>query len=133
MINHLLTKAFQVSKPHEGNLTKSVVSFTVKRMNVFRLSCHGYDEKKLVLCVNVETFPEDTNPSHERHHVGSTVVQLSRDIEVILISLRDKEFKLPFSRNLVYFQDFCLIKFKIKRFDVDDVWLAQTSFATLPK
>ncbi len=52
----------------------------------------------------MDIFLEATHSSHESHHVGSTVVQLSRDIEIILISLRDKEFELPF--HLVYFQDF---------------------------
>ncbi len=59
----------------------------------------------LYKCVNVEIFPEATHSSHESHHVGRTVVQLTRDIELILISLRDTEFKLPFSRNMVNFQD----------------------------
>ncbi len=60
----------------------------------------------LFKCVNVETFPEATHSSHACHHLVSTVVQLSRDIELISISLRDTEFKLPFSRNMVNFQDY---------------------------
>ncbi len=54
----------------------------------------------------VEIFLDATPSSRGRHHVGRTVVQLSRDIEIISISLRDTELKLPFSLNMVNFKDY---------------------------
>ncbi len=58
---------------------------------------------------------KSSRSSHESHHVGRTVVQLSRDIEVIWISLRETEHKLPFSRNKVDFQDFLLMAFALQK------------------
>ncbi len=60
-------------------------------------------------------------------------MQLSRDIVIIWISLRDSAYEVPYSRNVVIFKTICLIKVKIRKFDVDDVCLAETSFATLKK
>ncbi len=55
----------------------------------------------LFKCISMKTFLEASPSSHESHNVGRTVVQLPRDIEVIWISLRETEYKLPFSRNMV--------------------------------
>ncbi len=64
----------------------------------------------LFKCISMKIFLETSRSSHESHHVGTTVVQLSRDIEGMWISLRETEYKLPFSRNMVYFQDFLSYK-----------------------
>ncbi len=52
---------------------------------------------------------------------------------IIWISLRDSDYEVPYSRNTVMFKNICLIKVKIRRSDVDDVRLAETSFANLKK
>ncbi len=64
----------------------------------------------LFKCISVKTFLEASPSSHDSHHVGRTVVQLPRDMEVIWTSLRETEYKLPISRNTVYFQDFLSYK-----------------------
>ncbi len=38
-----------------------------------------------------------------------------------------------YSRNVVIFKTICLIKVKIRKFDADDVCLAETRFATLKR
>ncbi len=53
----------------------------------------------------MEIFLEATPSSHERHNVGRKVVQLSRDTEITRMRPRDTDFKLPFSRYMVYLQD----------------------------
>ncbi len=52
---------------------------------------------------------------------------------IIWITLRGSDYEVPYSRNTVMFKTICLIKVKIRRSDVDDVRLAETSFATLKK
>ncbi len=41
------------------------------------------------------------------------------------------DYEVPYSRNMVIFKTIWLIKVQIRKFDVDDVRLAETSFATL--
>ncbi len=43
------------------------------------------------------------------------------------------DYEVPYSRSMVIFKTICLIKVKIRKFDVDDVCLAETRFATLKR
>ncbi len=49
-------------------------------------------------CANVEAFLESAHSSHESHHVGSSAVQLPRDMWIIWTSLRDTKSEQQFPR-----------------------------------
>ncbi len=53
----------------------------------------------------MEIFLEAAQSLDESHHLGSMDVQLSRDTEITRMSPHDTDFKLPFSRYMVYLQD----------------------------